>query len=63
MARRDTNQLSDVFPWSGLTAPGSIFPQTIQAPQGNPGNGSGDDLGGVRPWGCDQTEPGPQDQV
>jgi hypothetical protein len=62
MASRGTDSLSDIYPWAIFTAPGSIYPQTIQAPQGNPGNGSPDDLGGVQPWGCDQPQPGQQDQ-
>lgn len=63
MASRGTNDLADILPWSIFAAPGSIYPQTIQAPQGNPGSGTPDDLGGVQPWGCDQQLQGPQDQM
>ncbi len=63
MAKSGTDTVSDTYPWAILTAPGSIYPQTIQAPQGNPGSGTPDDLGGVQPWGCDQQPQWPQDLV
>ncbi len=63
MASRGTDNTSDIYPWSIFTAPGSIYPQTVQAPQGNPGNGAPDDLGGVQPWGCDLPMAGPQDRM
>jgi hypothetical protein len=62
MATRDTYRLNDLFSWGTLSAPSSIYPATLEAPQQTtPGSNAQDLLGGLLPWGCEPQEQSPQD--
>jgi hypothetical protein len=62
MAGSDTFRLGDLFPFSLLFAPASIYPPSAERLQESPGTASLEALGGPLPWGCDRAEPAPEGQ-
>ena len=63
MAASDSTRMGDLLPWWNLSAPGCTYPQSMQVQQDQHGLTSLDQLAGPLPWGCEQPEPGPQEQV
>lgn len=62
MSASDTNRLSDIMPWSPLSATASIFPLDVPAAQDDVGSAWLGELGGPVPFGCDRPESGPEQQ-
>ena len=54
MARYSSEKYFDGIDFCVTSPRGDVHPQSIQAPHGNTGSTSHDDLGGSLPWGCDQ---------
>lgn len=63
MAASDTFRVSDVVPWSPISAPASIFPALAAPAQDDVGTAWIGELGGPVPFGCDLVEPVPEDKA
>lgn len=63
MALRDSNRLGDLIEWTPRTAPASIYPVTTPDAQQEPGSGTLASFGGPLPFGLDEPEIGPEDEV
>lgn len=57
MAASDTNRISDVMPWSPISATASIFPLLAAPTQDDVGTAWLVELGGPVPFGCDVPAP------
>jgi hypothetical protein len=57
MALTDTNRISDIMPFSPLSATASIYPALMAPAQDDVGTAWLADLGGPIPFGCDLGEP------
>jgi hypothetical protein len=62
MAASDSNRLGDLMPWWLLPSQGCSNPDAATPQESENGTTSLENLGGPLPWGCDQQEPGLQDQ-
>lgn len=63
MALRDTSRLGDLIEWTPRSAPASIFPVTTPDLRQDPGAATMASFGGPLPFGCDEPEAGPEDEV
>jgi hypothetical protein len=63
MAASDSSRLGDLMPFWFLFTPGCSNPDVSPPQEGDSGKGSMDGIAGALPWGCDPSEPGPQDQA
>lgn len=63
MANRGSYWVDDVYGWSILTAPSSIYPASQTATPVAPSTSRPEELDTLLPWGCDQAERAPQDQA
>jgi len=62
MSLRDSNRLGDLIEWTPRSAPASIYPVTTPDMQQR-GSASLASFGGPLPFGCDEPETGPEDEV
>jgi hypothetical protein len=62
MALSETNRISDIMPWSPLSATASIFPALVPPAQDDVGTAWLAELGGPVPFGCDLPGAGAEDQ-
>ena len=63
MSLRDSNRLGDLIEWTPRSAPASIYPVTTPDMQQQTGSASLASFGGPLPFGCDEPETGPEDEV
>jgi hypothetical protein len=63
MANRGTYWVDDVYGWSILTAPSSIYPAGQATTPVAPSTSRTEELDTLLPWGCDQADQAPQDQA
>ena len=57
MARRNTLDLTDMFPFTITSASGEVDSQSIQAPHADPSASASGTQGGTLPWGCEPRDP------
>jgi len=63
MANLGTRYINDLFGWSNLTAPSSIYPASQADAQLAATTARPEEVDSLLPWGCEQGEQVPQDQA